>query len=102
MSDKPLSIQDLPNSYIGRTVPRPNARRLLEGRGCFVDDITLPRMAHVAFLRSPYAHAEIKSIDFAAAADCPGVIRIVEGREMAKHCTPWVGVLSHMVGLKSA
>lgn len=102
MNDKPLSIHDLPNSYIGRTVPRPNARRLLEGRGCFVDDITLPRMAHVAFLRSPYAHADIKSVDLSAAAESPGVIRVVEGREMAEHCTPWVGVLSHLAGLKSA
>ncbi len=102
MTDKPLSIHDLPNSYIGRTVPRPNARRLLEGRGCFVDDISLPRMAHVAFLRSPYAHAEIKSIDLSAAAESPGVIRVVEGREMAEHCSPWVGVLSHLAGLKSA
>ncbi len=37
--EMPLSIQDLPNSYIGRSVPRPNARRLLEGRGVYVDDI---------------------------------------------------------------
>ena len=51
--DMPLSIQDLPNSYIGRSVPRPNARRLMEGRGTYVDDIQLPRLVHVAFLRSP-------------------------------------------------
>ena len=102
MTDKPLSIHDLPNSYIGRTVPRPNAKRLLEGRGNFVDDMILPRMAHVAFLRSPYAHAEIRSIDLTAASASPGVIRVVEGREMAEHCTPWVGVLSHLAGLKSA
>jgi carbon-monoxide dehydrogenase large subunit len=97
-----LSTLDRPNSYIGRTVPRPNARRLAEGRGQYVDDIKVPRLAHVAFLRSPYAHARIKSIDTAAAAKSAGVIRVVTGGEMAEICTPWVGVLSHLKGMKSA
>ena len=56
-----LSALDLPNSYIGRSVPRPNARRLLQGRGTFVDDIRLPRLCHAAFVRSPYAHARISA-----------------------------------------
>src|SRR6185312_5335852 len=103
MSEKTgISALDRPNSYIGRSVPRPNARRLLEGRGQYVDDITLPRQAHVAFLRSPYAHARILRIDTAAAAKSPGVIRIVTGRQMTEVCTPWVGVLSHLKGMKSA
>jgi len=97
-----LSALDRPNSYIGRSVPRPNARRLAEGRGQYVDDIKLPRLVHVAFLRSPYAHARIKSIETAAAAKSPGVVRVVTGREMAEICTPWVGVLSHLKGMKSA
>ena len=97
-----LSSLDRPNSYIGRSVPRPNARRLAEGRGQYVDDIKLPRLAHVAFLRSPYAHARIKGIDTAAAAAAPGVNRVVTGPDMAKVCTPWVGVLSHLKGMKSA
>ena len=53
---------DGPNSYIGRSVTRPNARRLAQGRGQFVDDIVLPRMAHVAYVRSPHAHAKILGI----------------------------------------
>ncbi len=97
-----LSVLGRPNSYIGRSVPRPNARRLVEGRGRFVDDLTLPRMLHVAFHRSPYAHARIGAIDTKAAAASPGVARIVTGAELAEICTPWVGVLSHMKGLKSA
>ena len=60
-------ILDRPNSYIGRSVPRPNAPRLAEGRGTFVDDIELKRMVHATYVRSPYAHARIKSIDTAAA-----------------------------------
>ena len=97
-----ISVLDRPNSYIGRSVPRPNARRLLHGRGQFVDDIVLPRMAHVAFYRSPVAHARIKSIDSEAAAQLPGVIRVVTGAEIAGLCQPWVGVLAHLPGIKSA
>ena len=50
-----LTFLDRPNSYIGRSVPRPNARRLLEGRGVYVDDVAVARLGHVAFLRSPHA-----------------------------------------------
>ena len=49
-----LSALDRPNSYIGRSVPRPNLARLTQGRAQFVSDLTLPRMAHVAFVRSPH------------------------------------------------
>ncbi|QDO97588.1 xanthine dehydrogenase family protein [Ferrovibrio terrae] len=101
-SAPPVSFFDRPNSYIGRTVPRPNAKKLLQGRGTYVDDITLPRMTHVVFVRSPHAHAKIIGIDRAAAQEMPGVIAIVTGPELAKVITPWVGVLTHMKGLKSA
>ncbi|HET7594242.1 MAG TPA: xanthine dehydrogenase family protein molybdopterin-binding subunit, partial [Stellaceae bacterium] len=102
MTDRPLSFLDRPVSYIGRSVPRPNAQRLLHGRGTFVDDIRLPRLAHAAFLRSPYAHARIRSIDVAVAARQPGVVRVVTAKDLAGLYTPWVGVLTHMKGLKSA
>ncbi|MDE2374410.1 MAG: xanthine dehydrogenase family protein molybdopterin-binding subunit, partial [Hyphomicrobiales bacterium] len=97
-----LSALDRPNSYIGRSVPRPNLARLVQGRGQYVSDVTLPRMVHVAFLRSPHAHARIKSIDTAAAKKAPGVVAVVTGAELAKVMTPWVGVLTHLKGLKSA
>ena len=93
---------DKPNSYIGKTVPRPNLDRLMQGRGLYVSDIELPRMAHVVFLRSPHAHAKIVSIDASEAKRMPGVIAIVTGQELAAVITPWVGVLSHLKGLKSA
>jgi aerobic carbon-monoxide dehydrogenase large subunit len=102
MSDNPLSALDRPNSYIGRLVPRPNLARLLQGRGMYVSDMSLPRMAHVAYLRSPHAHAKIVSIDTDAARALPGVIAVVTGAELAKVVTPWVGVLAHLKGLKSA
>jgi carbon-monoxide dehydrogenase large subunit len=97
-----LSELDRPNSYIGKVVPRPNLERLMQGRGLYVSDIELPRMGHVVFLRSPHAHAKITAIDAAAARRLPGVIAIVTGEELAAVITPWVGVLSHLKGLKSA
>jgi carbon-monoxide dehydrogenase large subunit len=97
-----LTALDRPNSYIGRSVPRPNLRRLTQGRGQYVSDVTLPRMAHVAFLRSPHAHARIVKIDTAEAKQAPGVIAVVTGAELAKVISPWVGVLTHLKGLKSA
>jgi len=97
-----LSALDRPNSYIGKTVPRPNLERLMQGRGLYVSDVELPRMAHVVFLRSPHAHAKIVAIDADAAKRLPGVVAIVTGKELSAVITPWVGVLSHLKGLKSA
>ncbi|MGB8756528.1 MAG: xanthine dehydrogenase family protein molybdopterin-binding subunit, partial [Pseudolabrys sp.] len=97
-----LTALDRPNSYIGRSVPRPNLQRLTQGRGQYVSDVALPRMVHVAFVRSPHAHARIVKIAAEAAKKSPGVIAVVTGAELAKVMTPWVGVLTHLKGLKSA
>src|ERR1700693_3072309 len=59
-------------------------------------------MAHVAFVRSLHAHARITSIKTDAAKKSPGVIAVVTGVELAQVMTPWVGVLTHLKGLKSA
>jgi CO/xanthine dehydrogenase Mo-binding subunit len=97
-----LTTLDRPNSYIGRSVPRPNLQRLTQGRGQYVSDVSLPRMAHVAFVRSPHAHARITAIKTDKAKKSPGVIAVVTGAELDKVMTPWVGVLTHLKGLKSA
>src|SRR6266446_5807857 len=97
-----VSALDRPNSYIGRSVPRPNLARLTRGRAQFVSDMTLPRMAHVAFVRSPHAHARIAKFDTAAARKAAGVVAVVTGAELAEVITPWVGVLTHLKGIKSA
>lgn len=76
-------------SPIGAEVPRDRARRLLTGRGRFVDDIALPRMLHMAFVRSPFAHARICSIDTAAARGMPGVVRVLTAADLAAVVTPW-------------
>jgi carbon-monoxide dehydrogenase large subunit len=65
-------------------VPRPNARKLVEGRATYTDDVTLPRLVHAAFLRSPHAHARIVSIDTSAALAVPGVVRVFTGADLAK------------------
>src|SRR5690625_1748961 len=92
---------DIPNTHIGRSALRPNARRLLEGRAKYVDDILTPNVAHAVYLRSPLAHARIKSVNTEKATKIPGVIAIIDGKQMAKLCTPWVGTLKTLTGIKS-
>jgi CO/xanthine dehydrogenase Mo-binding subunit len=87
--------------YIGESVPRANAQRLLQGRGTFVDDLRFPRLAHVAFFRSPYAHARIKKLSFEKVVKSPGVIAVFDGPTVAEYCKPWVAVLAHLKGIKS-
>ncbi|MET0675594.1 MAG: xanthine dehydrogenase family protein molybdopterin-binding subunit, partial [Bradyrhizobium sp.] len=96
-----VTTLDRPNSYIGRSVPRPNAKRLLAGRGRYVTDIRLPRMLHAAFLRSDYAHARIVAIDVTAARALDGVHLVATGADLAKICKPWTGTLDHFKGMTS-
>ncbi|MEW6449476.1 MAG: xanthine dehydrogenase family protein molybdopterin-binding subunit [Pseudomonadota bacterium] len=66
---------------IGQAVPRFEDPRLLRGGGQYVDDIVLPGMAYGHVLRSPHAHAKIKSIDTKAAEAAPGVLCILTGKD---------------------
>jgi aerobic carbon-monoxide dehydrogenase large subunit len=68
---------------ISQEVTQVEAPRLLTGKGRFTDDITLPRQAYAVFLRSPHAHAEIKSIDTRAAAQMEGVLAVLTGADYA-------------------
>ena len=89
-------------NYVGQSVPRSGAKKLLEGRGTYLDDIRLPRLVHVVYLRSPHAHARIKHLDLSQARKQPGVVAVFTGHEVAQYCTPWVGVLGHLKGIRSA
>ena len=89
-------------NYVGQSVPRSGAKKLLEGRGTYLDDLRLPRLVHVVFFRSPHAHAVIKQLDLSQARKQPGVVAVFDGHEVAKFCTPWVGVLGHLKGIRSA
>src|SRR5881394_3447220 len=91
----------LDRGYIGKSEPRAGAQRLLQGRGAFVDDLRLPRLAHVAFFRSPHAHARIKKLDFSKAVKSKGVLAVFDGPTVAEYCKPWVAVLAHLKGIKS-
>ena len=98
-----LTTLDRPNSYVGRTLSRLGANRAVAGRGTYTDDISLPRMLHAAFVRSPHAHAQILRIDTSAALRAPGVVKVMTGADVAKMCTaPWVGTLTCFPGMKSA
>ena len=94
-------ISEASGNYIGVPLPRSNAKRLLAGRGQYVDDVRLPRMLHAAFLRSPHAHARIARIDTAAAAAAPGVARVITGADVGALIRPYVGVLAHIAGMRS-
>ncbi|NBP46033.1 MAG: xanthine dehydrogenase family protein molybdopterin-binding subunit, partial [Betaproteobacteria bacterium] len=92
----PTETRASEQGHIGASTPRHGAKRLIEGRGCYLDDLRLPRLAHVVFFRSPHAHARIKQLDLSQAKRQPGVIAAFNGHEIAQFCTPWVGVLGHL------
>lgn len=106
--ERPTKVTDLlspvtaDQRYIGASSERPGIRRLVQGQGTYVDDIELPRMAHVVYWRSPVAHCRILSIDTKMAKSMPGVILVADGYEIAKVCKPWVATLEHLKGMKSA
>jgi aerobic carbon-monoxide dehydrogenase large subunit len=74
--------------FVGAKVERVEDGRILTGRGRYIDDIQLPRMLHAAFVRSPFAHARITSIDATAARTAPGVVAVYTGAEMAAMTAP--------------
>src|SRR5438067_2477073 len=69
---------------IGRSVRRVEDPVLITGKGCYVDDMQLPGMLHMAFLRSPYPHATIRSIQVNAAQAMPGVVAVVTGDDLSE------------------
>ena len=87
--------------HVGAPLKRLDDPRLLTGRGRYVDDITLPRMVHVALVRSPHAHAAIARVDVTAAAKSPGVIGVLTGADAARLCKPYRGILQHYRGMKT-
>ncbi len=74
--------------FIGKRIKRTEDPRLLTGQALFVDDVDIPGMLHVAFLRSDYAHARLKSIDISAAQKKPGVVAVYTAEEMGDEWKP--------------
>ncbi|MBK8455746.1 MAG: xanthine dehydrogenase family protein molybdopterin-binding subunit [Phyllobacteriaceae bacterium] len=67
---------------IGARVTRKEDRRFITGAGRYTDDMTTPGMRYAAFVRSPHAHAEVKKIDARAALKMPGVMAVLNGKEL--------------------
>ena len=75
-------------------MPRKEDARFLRGQGNYVDDVRMPGMLESAILRSPYAHARIRSIDASAAEALPGVHAVITGETLAGLNLAWMPTLS--------
>jgi carbon-monoxide dehydrogenase large subunit len=76
--------------YIGEDIGALPSRQLVAGKGQYVGDLYLDGLLHMAVLRSPYAHARIKSVDTKAAEQVPGVIYVITGKEVKENMQPIV------------
>src|SRR5882672_10846290 len=92
--------------WVGRSLKRREDQRLLTGQGQFVADIVLPRMLHAVLVRSPVAHARIRSVDLTRAAAAPGVVYAMNGANLLQLLPPvpegqislppkWTTVIQH-------
>jgi CO/xanthine dehydrogenase Mo-binding subunit len=79
-------------SWVGQALPRKEENRLLRGRGKFADDIKLREMLYLKFVRSPYAHAKIVSVDISSAEALAGVVAVVTGTEVAAQTQPFIEI----------
>ena len=79
----------LEKGAIGQSIPRKEDKRLVQGQGVFFDDIRRHGTGYVHFVRSPYAHAKIVSIDVTAALALDGVYGTITGDEVAIHTDPF-------------
>jgi aerobic carbon-monoxide dehydrogenase large subunit len=74
--------------YFGERIKRNEDPRLLTGQALYVDDVNLPNMLHAAFLRSPYAHAKINSIDVSQALEREGVVAVYTASDLGDYWKP--------------
>jgi aerobic carbon-monoxide dehydrogenase large subunit len=78
---------------MGHSVKRKEDPRFIRGKGNYVDDIVLPDMLYLDIVRSPYAHAAIKSIDTTKALAIPGVLAVITGKDLEKYNLHWMPTL---------
>ncbi|WCB94922.1 Caffeine dehydrogenase subunit alpha [Baekduia alba] len=79
-----------PPQYVGARIARVEDPKFLTGRAKYVDDVSFPGLLHAAFLRSPYAHARITSIDTSEALALDGVVAVFTGRDLESVVPPMV------------
>jgi aerobic carbon-monoxide dehydrogenase large subunit len=78
---------------MGHSIKRKEDPRFIRGQGHYVDDIQLPGMLYLDIVRSPFAHARIKSIDTDRAMKVPGVLAVITGETLAKYNLHWMPTL---------
>src|SRR5207253_8521825 len=78
--------------WVGASLPREEEDRVLRGRGKCADDIKLREMLYLRFVRSPYAHARVVSVDTSAAGALPGVVCAISGKEIAAQTQPLIEI----------
>ena len=83
------TIHNSGSGYVGQSIRRKEDARLVRGKGKFVDDIKMLGMLHLVFVRSPYAHANITSVDVSEAEALPGVVCTLTGQEISKLVDPF-------------
>jgi aerobic carbon-monoxide dehydrogenase large subunit len=81
-------MDNMTTRYFGERIKRNEDPRLLMGQGLYVDDVNLPNMLHVAFVRSPYAHARINNIDVAQALQREGVVAVYTASDLGDYWKP--------------
>src|SRR5713226_3234598 len=79
---------------MGHAVKRKEDPNFIRGRGNYVDDLKLPGMLYLDFVRSPYAHAKIKSINTEKAKALPGVIAVLTGNDLKGLALDWIPTLA--------
>ncbi len=90
-----MAIDEVKIGGMGARQKRVEDNRFIRGKGNYVDDIVLPGMLHMEILRSPLAHARIRSIDVSKAWDIPGVRLVLTGETLAARNLAWMPTLSY-------
>ncbi|MEQ6901924.1 aerobic carbon-monoxide dehydrogenase large subunit [Nocardioides sp. YIM 152588] len=91
----PPPLDEIKIGGLGASRRRVEDNRFIRGRGNYLDDIALPGMLHMEVLRSPLAHARIKSIDASKAWAIPGVRMVLTGEALATRNLGWMPTLSY-------
>lgn len=84
-------MQNIAERYTGASIKRSEDPRILTGTGRYIDDVRIPGMLHASFVRSPFAHARITSIDVSEARQAPGVVLVLTGEELEQMVVPGPG-----------
>jgi aerobic carbon-monoxide dehydrogenase large subunit len=93
--ERPAALDEIKIGGFGANRRRVEDDRFIRGKGTYVDDVVLPGMLHMEILRSPVAHARIKSIDTSKAWEIPGVRLVLTGEMMATRNLAWMPTLSY-------